>query len=90
VVEPFENLTGEASWASLGQGAAEAIRGGLRTLSQVRSVEMDEPGSPAIAAANPGSSAASWRIAGSVQRVGRGSPRGAAPRDGRLRGGRAD
>jgi tetratricopeptide (TPR) repeat protein len=58
VVEPFDNLTGDAHWDALGRGAAEAIRAALRTMREIR-------------VADAGASAGSvWVVGGSVQRVG--------------------
>ncbi|WP_437995763.1 protein kinase [Sorangium sp. So ce185] len=67
VVMPFDNLTEDPSWDGLGQGAAETILGGLRTLPQVRALDPARPGDPAAEALRRG---AAWVVTGSLQRVG--------------------
>ncbi|WP_437521402.1 protein kinase [Sorangium sp. So ce726] len=67
VVMPFDNLTEDAAWDGLGQGAAEAILGGLRTMPQVRAVGSARPGDPAAEATRRG---ATWVLTGTLQRVG--------------------
>ncbi|WP_437274937.1 protein kinase [Sorangium sp. So ce375] len=66
-VVPFDNLTEDAAWDGLGQGAAEAILGGLRTLPQVRALDSARAGDPAAEAARRG---AAWVLTGTLQRVG--------------------
>ncbi|WP_437322075.1 protein kinase domain-containing protein [Sorangium sp. So ce385] len=67
VVMPFDNLTDDPSWDGLGQGAAETILGGLRTLPQVRALDSARPGDPAAEALRRG---AAWVVTGTLQRVG--------------------
>jgi serine/threonine protein kinase len=60
VVEQFENLTADPAWNGLTQGAAETIRGALRTMPDLRLIDA----SPSAHAS------ATWVVTGSIQRVG--------------------
>jgi tetratricopeptide (TPR) repeat protein len=64
LVMTFENLTGDGSWDGLARGAAEAVRAGLHTLSELRVLD-----GGALVAPGP-IVRASWTVGGSVQRVG--------------------
>ncbi|WP_437766213.1 protein kinase [Sorangium sp. So ce281] len=67
VVMRFDNLTDDPTWDGLGQGAAEAILGGLRTMPQVRALGSAPPGNPAAEAMRQ---SATWVLTGTLQRVG--------------------
>jgi serine/threonine-protein kinase len=66
-VAPLKNVTGDPAWDALARGAVEAVRTGLRTVSQVR--VLDAPGG-GWRALGSGRGAATWVTTGSVQRVG--------------------